>query len=93
MPAFAEGTSFAPGGAALVGEKGPEIVNLPRGSAVIPNIDIPDFISGSNINNNQQDNRSDNRQFIFNNESMGEQDFNGFIEESERMDSRQFRRG
>lgn len=34
---FALGTNFAPGGVALVGERGPEIVNLPRGSQVIPN--------------------------------------------------------
>lgn len=32
--AFATGTSFAPGGMALVGEYGPELVNLPRGSKV-----------------------------------------------------------
>ncbi len=37
MPAFAGGTSFAPGGIALVGERGPELVNLPRGSRVTPN--------------------------------------------------------
>jgi len=36
-PGFAHGTSFAPGGAAIVGEHGPELVNLPRGSQVIPN--------------------------------------------------------
>lgn len=35
-PAFANGTVNAPGGMALVGERGPEIVNLPRGSQVIP---------------------------------------------------------
>ena len=34
---YAQGTSFAPGGMALVGEMGPELVNLPRGSQVIPN--------------------------------------------------------
>lgn len=34
--AFATGTSFAPGGLALVGERGPELVNVPRGSQVIP---------------------------------------------------------
>ena len=34
---FASGTNFAPGGLALVGERGPELVNLPRGSQVIPN--------------------------------------------------------
>lgn len=35
--AFADGTNFAPGGPALVGERGPEIVELPRGSKVTPN--------------------------------------------------------
>lgn len=34
--AFANGTSFAPGGLSLVGETGPEIVDIPRGSRVIP---------------------------------------------------------
>lgn len=34
---FADGTPFAPGGLAMVGERGPELVNLPRGSQVIPN--------------------------------------------------------
>lgn len=34
---YAQGTAFAPGGLALVGEMGPELVNLPRGSQVIPN--------------------------------------------------------
>jgi len=34
---FAGGTNYAPGGLALVGERGPELVNLPRGSQVIPN--------------------------------------------------------
>lgn len=37
LPAFANGTSNAPGGLALVGERGPELVNLPSGSQVIPN--------------------------------------------------------
>ena len=35
--AYASGTDFAPGGLALVGERGPEIVELPRGSRVFPN--------------------------------------------------------
>jgi len=34
IPGFANGTSNAPGGVALVGERGPELVNLPRGSQV-----------------------------------------------------------
>lgn len=35
-PAFANGTVNAPGGMAWVGERGPELVNLPRGAQVIP---------------------------------------------------------
>lgn len=34
--AFAMGTDFAPGGRALVGENGPEIVNIPKGASVTP---------------------------------------------------------
>jgi len=34
--AFATGTTFAPGGLALVGERGPELIGLPRGSQVVP---------------------------------------------------------
>jgi len=37
VPAYAGGTSFHPGGLAMVGERGPELVNLPRGSSVYPN--------------------------------------------------------
>ncbi|RWX74442.1 phage tail tape-measure protein [Neorhizobium lilium] len=34
---FANGTPSAPGGLAWVGERGPEIINVPRGSQVVPN--------------------------------------------------------
>ncbi|KYK45161.1 hypothetical protein A1D31_11050 [Bradyrhizobium liaoningense] len=37
FPKYAKGTDFAPGGPSIVGENGPELVNLPRGSQVIPN--------------------------------------------------------
>jgi hypothetical protein len=40
IPGFATGTNFAPGGMAIVGERGPELVNLPRGSQVIPNHEL-----------------------------------------------------
>lgn len=46
--AFATGTSFAPGGMALVGERGPELVNLPRGSQVIPAAQTASMIGGRN---------------------------------------------
>jgi hypothetical protein len=35
IPAAANGTSYAQGGMTLVGERGPELVNLPRGSQVL----------------------------------------------------------
>ena len=34
--AFADGTNFAPGGMSLVGERGPEFMNVPVGSQVVP---------------------------------------------------------
>jgi hypothetical protein len=37
IPRFAGGTNFAPGGMAWVGERGAELVNLPRGASVTPN--------------------------------------------------------
>lgn len=43
---FARGTDFAPGGVSLVGERGPELLNIPRGSQVIPN-DILRHLSGA----------------------------------------------
>lgn len=37
LPKYRLGTDFHPGGRAIVGEDGPEVVYLPRGSAVQPN--------------------------------------------------------
>lgn len=48
--AFASGTNFAPGGMALVGERGPEIVNLPRGASVTPNNKIGGNVISINVN-------------------------------------------
>lgn len=36
VPGFASGTQYAPGGVALVGEGGPELVDLPAGARVFP---------------------------------------------------------
>lgn len=44
---YADGTDFHPGGYALVGERGPEIVRLPRGSAVYPNGTAPAGMSST----------------------------------------------
>jgi tape measure domain-containing protein len=38
IPGFANGTNSAPAGLALVGERGPELVNLPGGAQVIPDV-------------------------------------------------------
>lgn len=43
---FASGTSYAPGGWALVGEQGPELVSLPRGSQVLPATDTARAMQG-----------------------------------------------
>lgn len=43
---YAKGTDFAPGGPAIVGENGPELVNLPRGAQVIPNNRLGDSGGG-----------------------------------------------
>lgn len=37
VPGYANGTNFHPGGLAVVGERGPELVSMPRGSKVYPN--------------------------------------------------------
>lgn len=37
IPHFAMGTNYAPGGMAVVGEEGPEIMYVPRGAQIIPN--------------------------------------------------------
>lgn len=44
---LADGTDFAKGGTTLVGEKGPEIVNMPRGAEVIPNHKMQKFADGT----------------------------------------------
>ena len=47
---YADGTSFAPGGWSLVGERGPELVNLPAGSQVMSNEDSQRAMSGTTVN-------------------------------------------
>lgn len=75
IPAFAKGVSNFIGGAALVGEQGPEIVNLPMGSSVIPNNGLSSFGDAMNaraytaqaVSGNSYDNRNmSSRVFNFN---------------------------
>ncbi|MDX8367861.1 hypothetical protein [Cytobacillus sp. IB215665] len=44
LPAYAKGTNFHPGGLALVGEEGPEIANLPRGTSIKTNKETMDML-------------------------------------------------
>ncbi|KAB2789368.1 hypothetical protein F9K97_02180 [Brucella anthropi] len=48
---YARGTTFAPGGTAIVGEEGPERVELPRGSKVVPNHMLGEARNGASNQN------------------------------------------
>ncbi|MBR0792693.1 hypothetical protein JQ631_26770 [Bradyrhizobium manausense] len=37
FPMFADGTDSAPGGWSIVGERGPELMNVPKGAQILPN--------------------------------------------------------
>ena len=49
IPQLAKGTSSFGGGTALVGEQGPELINLPRGAQVLNAQDTADATGGINI--------------------------------------------
>jgi hypothetical protein len=55
MPKFAAGTNSAPGGWSIVGEKGPELMNVPRGAQILPNGVSPASSGGTPVV--MQDNR------------------------------------
>ena len=67
VPKHALGTSFARGGTALVGEYGPELVNLPRGASVTSAVNTANVLSGGGkieINLNIAGNVIGNREFV-----------------------------
>jgi len=53
---FANGTSYAPGGLAMVGERGPELVELPRGARVNTASETRRMMSPANQNGGQGSN-------------------------------------
>lgn len=55
IPGFAGGVRNFEGGMAVVGERGPELVHLPRGSDVIPNDQLPTSFSGRMLNTGPSD--------------------------------------
>jgi hypothetical protein len=52
IPSFAQGVNNFGGGLAMVGERGPELALLPRGSSVVPNNQVDNIINRS-TNSNQ----------------------------------------
>jgi hypothetical protein len=51
VPGYALGTSHHPGGWAITGEAGPELVNLPRGAQVVPHRQSMAMLGGGPVNN------------------------------------------
>ena len=51
VPRYARGTSFHPGGRAVVGEEGPELVDLPSGTRVYSARQTSRLLSGGETNN------------------------------------------
>lgn len=49
MSAYKDGTNSASKGAAMVGEKGKEIVMMKGGEKVIPNKEVPKYMKGQII--------------------------------------------
>lgn len=47
VPGFANGTNSAPGGLSWVGERGPELMNLPRGAQIIPNHAVGQYLGNN----------------------------------------------
>lgn len=47
VPGYATGTNFHPGGLAMVGERGPELVSMPHGSRVFTNRESMGMMAGS----------------------------------------------
>lgn len=60
---FANGTDYAPGGMAMVGERGPELVNLPQGSGVVSNHKLMSALAANN-NGGQGDGIAGIRLFV-----------------------------
>ena len=60
---YASGTDFYPGGLSLVGEYGPEIVQLPRGTRIYPNGTAPNLGTTENNTYNISINARDVREF------------------------------
>lgn len=52
IPKNAEGTNYWKGGMTWVNERGPELINLPRGSQIIPNDKVDSYLRDEQSSNN-----------------------------------------
>ena len=62
-PGFATGTRYAPGGMALVGEEGPELMYVPKGARIIPNDDSKTLLNKWNIPSDQSSSTGSSRSY------------------------------
>lgn len=74
VPQYANGTNYHPGGMAIVGERGPEILSLPAGSRVMPSEQSSKIMNTAN----------DNREIIINNNISPGVDHTSFMLRLER---------
>lgn len=71
IPLLAEGTDWFPGGKAIVGEQGPELVSLPRGAKVTPNSETQRILDRTQSVNSQGDTITNDVEMIFEIDARG----------------------
>ena len=72
IPLLAEGTANFEGGQAIVGEEGPEMVNLPRGAEVIPNDKLQQAQGATTAANKAADSKPPIIKLILNERELGQ---------------------
>ena len=72
VPALANGTPNFQGGQAMVGERGPEMVNLPRGAEVIPNNKLQQAQGATTAANKAADSKPPIIKLILNERELGQ---------------------
>ena len=72
IPMLAEGTNNFKGGQAIVGERGPELVNLPRGAEVVPNNKLQQAQKDTTAANTAANNKPPVVKLILNERELGQ---------------------
>jgi phage-related minor tail protein len=73
IPKLAKGTNFFEGGLAIVGEQGPELVSMPRGSQVFPAGQTREMLGGGTVINNYYPNA------VFENAQVSQESLNSSV--------------